>query len=64
MLEEFADKCVVVPQGISLDYTVDNDKVNKIRSKYKDKKITKKKYNEIKNSYNDYKKGYEKQIIR
>lgn len=39
MLEEFADKCVVIPQGISLDYKVDNDKVNEIRNKYKDKKI-------------------------
>ena len=39
MLEEFADKCVVVPQGISLNYTVNNNKVNEIREKFKGKKI-------------------------
>ena len=39
MLEEFADKCVVVPQGISLDYEVNQERVNEIRGKYKDKKI-------------------------
>lgn len=39
MLEEFADKCVVVPQGISLECSINNDKVNEIREQYKGKKI-------------------------
>ena len=39
MLKEFADKCIVVPQGISLEYTVNVNNVNKIREKYKGKKI-------------------------
>ncbi len=39
ILEEFANKCIVVPQGISLDYEVNQEKVNEIKGKYKDKKI-------------------------
>lgn len=39
MLEEFADKCIVVPQGISLDYKVNNNKVYEIKEKHKGKKI-------------------------
>ncbi len=38
-LKPFADKCVVIPQGISLDYNVNNEEVLKIRNKYKNKKI-------------------------
>lgn len=39
MLEGFADKCAVIPQGISLNYEINNEKVNEIRNKYKGKTI-------------------------
>ena len=39
MLKDFKDKCVVIPQGISLDYKIENNKVNEIREKYQGKKI-------------------------
>ena len=38
-LKSFKEKCVVIPQGISLDYEVDNQKVQELREKYKGKKI-------------------------
>ena len=39
ILRDFKDKCVVIPQGISLDYTVDENKLNALKEKYKGKKI-------------------------
>lgn len=40
MLNDFKDKCVVIPQGISLEvHEINNNKVNLIKEKYKDKKI-------------------------
>lgn len=39
ILKEFKDKCVIIPQGISLDYQVDNEKVLKLKNKYRGKKI-------------------------
>ena len=39
ILRDFKDKCVVIPQGISLDYKVDENKLNALKEKYKGKKI-------------------------
>ena len=39
MLDKFADKCVVVPQGITVNYKVDEQKVSEIKNKYTGKKI-------------------------
>ena len=39
LLQDYKDKCVVIPHGIALDYTVDNKKVQAIKDKYKGKKI-------------------------
>lgn len=39
MLQDYKDKCVVIPHGIALDYKVDSEKVQAIRDKYKNKKI-------------------------
>lgn len=38
-LKPFADKCIVIPHGIQLDYGVNQTFVNEIRDKYKEKKI-------------------------
>ena len=38
-LQPYKDKCVVIPHGISLDYTVDEEKVQELRNKYNGKKI-------------------------
>ena len=38
-LQQYKDKCVVIPQGIELNYKVDNEKVKQIKEKYKGKKI-------------------------
>ena len=39
LLPQLREKCVVIPQGISLDYKVDNQKVQDLREKYNGKKI-------------------------
>ena len=39
LLQDYKDKCVVIPHGIALDYNVDNEKVQALREKYKGKKI-------------------------
>ena len=39
LLQDYKDKCVVVPHGIALDYSIDNEKVKAIRDKYQGKKI-------------------------
>ena len=38
-LKPFADKCVIIPHGIDLDYKFDKQKVEEIREKYQGKKI-------------------------
>lgn len=39
ILRDFKDKCVIIPQGISLDYQVDYEKVQELKNKYSGKKI-------------------------
>ncbi len=39
LLRLFKDKCVVIPQGISLEQNFDMKKVSEIKNKYQDKKI-------------------------
>ena len=39
LLQNYKEKCVVIPHGIALDYKVDSEKVQAIRDKYKGKKI-------------------------
>ena len=39
ILKDFREKCVVIPQGISLDYQVNNEKVQELKNKYQGKKI-------------------------
>ena len=38
-LQQYKDKCVVVPHGMSMKYDVDYDKVQALKDKYKGKKI-------------------------
>ena len=39
ILKDFKEKCVVIPQGISLEYQVDNEKIQELKNKYQGKKI-------------------------
>lgn len=39
LLKDFKEKCVVIPQGISLDYKIDENRLRELKEKYQGKKI-------------------------